>query len=97
MLGFDSLRCLATTPPGRQSPRLPVRTFSVRLWTFVNDRDVWSAEVQDRGIWGVEAQIRLNGRLHISRRFQTRREAIEWAAEEGLLFREKGVCDRLGP
>ena len=68
----------AKKPPARQ-PR--VGEF---LYEFVreSDRTPVRCELLDHGQWGVEAQFFIRGEFVMSRRFDTRALAVQWAEAE---------------
>ena|SRR5215831_19780745 len=81
---FSPLRQTARVRPREPEP----------LWeVFEPDQHTWSARLLYRGEWGVEAQLLRDGGFLMGYRFDTKQEAVAWAAE--LLTRElnDGICE----
>jgi hypothetical protein len=55
------------------------------LWTIRVRGSLWTCDLRYHDGYSVEAEIRRDGRCVIARRFQTRKEAEDWAEEEQLL------------
>ncbi len=68
--------------PGRVvTPRVVPRP-AEPLWEFRKDHVTYACELRYHGEWGVEAQLLHDGDLRISRMWQTRALAVEWAKAE---------------
>lgn len=64
-----------TDPPWQPEP-------GELLFAFVRGRDRFLCELRDHGHWGVEAQFFKNEAFILSRRLDTREQAVQWATIE---------------
>jgi len=59
----------------------PSRARLEPLWEVCEpDQHTWSARLLYRGEWGVEAQLLRDGGFLMGYRFDTKQEAVAWAA-----------------
>jgi hypothetical protein len=54
------------------------------------DQHTWSAQLLYRGEWGVEAQLLRDEGFLMGYRFNTKQEAVAWAAEQ-----LHGICEEV--
>jgi hypothetical protein len=82
------------SPTYRSPPPQPLQP-GERLFEFLRGHDRFYCELRNQGEFGIEAQFFRNDELYLSRRFDHREQAIEWATSERQAI-EYGPCPRCG-
>ena len=82
------------SPTYKPPPPKPVQS-GERLFEFLRGHDRFHCELRNHGEYGIEAQFFQNDELFVSRRCDTRVQAVEWATRERVVI-ERGPCPRCG-